>query len=720
MRNFIAFIFTFLLFVNSIQLKADEGMWLPMFVDRLNYEDMQKMGLNLTAEEIYSINNGSLKDAIVIFGSGCTGEVVSDQGLIFTNHHCSYPSLAALSTVSENLITNGFYAESFEQELPSASSLNVRFLLRIENVTERVLKEISFETTEQERVEIVNRISREIVKESLSEDYQEAKVKSFFYGSEYYLFVYEVYSDIRLVMVPPTCIGNFGGDTDNWMWPRHTGDFSVFRVYTGPDGKPAKYSKDNIPLKSRYVLPLSIKPKKENDFAMIMGYPGSTQRYITSDGIEMAHDYINPSIVKIREKKLQIMDERMSKDKQVKINYASKYASTANYWKYFIGQNKGIDRLNVIERKRIMEDDFDTWVNNDDIPKTCYYKDALIKTKYSYEKLTNLKFVQIYISETFLRGSDIVPFASKFKNIHMILAQKKPNITELDKELQKIEKIAEAYFGKMDIKTEQKLFRTMLEMYANDVNENYHPMFYKTIKTKFKNDYLVYSDYLFQVSIFTNKDKMDAFLKKPSFKKLNDDPVFNVAQQVYAMYYEIRSSTKPLQNQLNQGMRKYISGLREMYPDKVFYPDANFTMRLTYGSVLPYNGGDAIEYDFITTLTGVMEKEDPSNEEFIVHPKLKELYLTKDFGPYAENGDIVTCFLTNNDITGGNSGSPVINGDGELVGLAFDANWEAMSGDIVFEPELQRCICVDIRYILFVIDKFAGGKRLIDEMDIRD
>ncbi|MBN2729382.1 MAG: S46 family peptidase [Bacteroidales bacterium] len=719
MRYFLGVFMAILVSITGLKVRADEGMWLPMFIDRLNYEDMQKMGLNLTAEEIYSINNGSLKDAIVIFGSGCTGEIVSDQGLLFTNHHCGYPSIAALSTVGANFLEDGFYAETMDQELPSKSGLNVRFLLRIEDVTERILNAIPFDITEVERQAIVDSISGEIESEAISESYQEANINSFFYGNEYYLFVYEVYSDVRMVMAPPSSIGNFGGDTDNWMWPRHTGDFSVFRVYTGPDGKPAKYSKDNIPLKPRHFLPVSLKPKKENDFAMILGYPGSTNRYQTSDGIKMAYDFINPAIVKVRAKKLEIMDERMAVDEQVRINYASKYATTSNYWKYYIGMNKGIQRLNVIERKKVMEDDFDTWVNNDAIPKKGYYKDALIKTERSYNKISELRLVQIYLSEAFIRGSDVFAFAHQFRFMYDILAKDNINLTELDKEVGKMTAVSEKTFRTMDLKTEQKLFRCMLEMYINDVDQNYHPRFFRTIKDKFKSDYLVYSDYIFQVSLFTNKDKMESFLAKPNFKTLNEDPLFNAAQQIYALYYEIRDAQQPLNNQLNQGMRKYISGLREMYPDKKFYPDANFTMRLTYGSVLPYNGGDAINYDFVTTLSGVMEKEDPTNDEFIVPPKLKELYQQKDFGPYAENGDIVTCFLTNNDITGGNSGSPVINGDGELMGLAFDANWEAMSGDIVFEPELQRCISVDIRYVLFIIDKYYGGTRLIEEMELK-
>ncbi|PKP03619.1 MAG: serine protease [Bacteroidetes bacterium HGW-Bacteroidetes-6] len=702
-----------------VPVKADEGMWLPIFIDRLNYTDMQKMGLNLTAEEIYSVNHSSLKDAIVIFGAGCTGEVVSSEGLVFTNHHCGYASIASLSTVSNDILTNGFYAQTMSDELHPKSGLNVRFLVRIENVTKRVLDSIPFEVTEMEREEIVNRVSKQIENEAVSEQFQEASVKGFFYGNEYYLFVYEVYPDVRLVMTPPLCVGNFGGDTDNWMWPRHTGDFSVFRIYTGPDGKPAEYNKNNIPMKPRYSLPVSIKPKEENDFAMILGYPGRTSRYITSDEVESNYLYINPSIVKIRDIKLKIMKKNMDASDEVRLMYASQYAQTANYWKYYIGQNKGIQRLSVIERKRIMEDDFDSWANNDQIPKFGYYRDALVKTHNSMMKLSRLRKVQYYISESFFRGSNAISFAGKFRTLFKELSAEKPNVSKIDDIAKGLQSQSEKYFELYDNKTEMQLFAAMIELYANDISTDFHPAFYKEVSEKFKNDYRLYADYAFLLSIFTNKDKMDAFLTNPTLEVMQKDPIFEVAAQVYDLYNKLLGDIQPLTFQLNQGMRGYVQGLREMYPDKKFYPDANSTMRLTYGKVLPYNGADAINYKYFSTLSGVMEKENPDNPEFLVPAKIKELYEKKDFGQYSENGDIVTCFLTNNDITGGNSGSPVINGNGELIGLAFDANWEAMSGDIVFEPELQRCICVDIRYVLFVIDKFAGGHRLIEELDIR-
>ena len=719
MKNFAGFVLGLFLVGYTFQLKADEGMWLPMFIDRLNFVDMQKCGLHLTAEEIYSINNSSLKDAIVIFGGGCTGEIVSNQGLIFTNHHCGYASIASLSTVENDILTKGYYAATMSDELIPSSGLNVRFLLRVEDVTKQIIDSIPYEATELERDEIVSRISKRLESAAVKEKYQEANVKSFFYGNEYYLFVYEVYPDVRLVINPPLAIGNFGGDTDNWTWPRHTGDFSVFRVYTGPDGKPAKYSKDNIPMVPKHFIPISIKPKKENDFAMIYGYPGRTSRYITSEEVESNYLYINPSIVKIREKKLAIMVNNMKANDEVRLKYASKYASTANYWKYYIGQNKGIDRNNVIERKKIMEDDFETWVNNDDIPKFGYYKDALIKTHNSLAKLNFLKKVQYYISEAFFRGSEVISFAGKFRPLMAELSADKPNPAKIDEMVAGLKGYSNTFFATYDYKTEMQLFSAMLALYAADMPSEFQPAFYNFINNKFKNDFSLYSDYVFLVSIFSNKDKMDIFLNNPSKNILANDPIYEVTTQIYALYNKLVSDIRPLNYQLEKGMRLYVQGLREMYPERKFYPDANSTLRLTYGKILSYSAGDAIDYDFETTLGGVIEKEDPSNSEFIVPSKLKELYENKDFGQYAENGKMITCFLTNNDITGGNSGSPVLNGDGELLGLAFDANWEAMSGDIVFEPTLQRCICVDIRYVLFIIDKFMGGSRIIEELEIR-
>ena len=700
-----------------LQVRSDEGMWLPLFLDRLTYENMQKMGLNLTQEEIYSINNGSLKDAIVIFGGGCTGEIVSNQGLIFTNHHCGYASIAALSTVENDYLTNGYLAASQNDELFPSNNLSVKFLLRIENVSKKILESIPENASEIERNSIIEKISSNIEKVAAPGEYQEAVVKSFFYGNEYYLFVYEVYPDVRLVMTPPSSIGNFGGDTDNWMWPRHTGDFSVFRVYTDQNGKPAKYNKNNIPMKPKHFLPVSLKERKENDFTMILGYPGRTSRYITSDEVESNYKYVNPSIVKIREKKLQIMDKNMKADDNVRIKYASQYASTANYWKFYIGQNKGIEDLNVIDEKRQAEKEFLSWANN--LNNSNEYKSALENVRKAIKELSSLRKVQIYISEAFFRGSSVINFAGRFRAIAKELSSENPNQDKINDYCKNLENYSNNFFETFDYNTELELFGAMLEIYAKNIPQEYQPKFYNTIRSKFKNDYKRYSEYSFLISPFANKEIMKTFLNNPKKNAIVNDPIFTVTNQIYDIYFNIQDKISPFTDLLNSGMRVYMQGFRKMNKNNSFYPDANSTMRLSYGTVKAYKKADAYNYYFKTTLKGVMEKEDPNDEEFIVPAKLKELYNKKDFGQYGENGKLITCFITNNDITGGNSGSPVLNGNGELIGLAFDGNWEAMSGDIVFDPKFKRCICVDIRYVLFVIDKFAGGKRIIDELDLR-
>lgn len=712
-------IFTLLfLWLAVTSVKADEGMWLPLFVDRLNYEDMQKMGLRLSAEEIYSINHGSLKDAIVIFGGGCTGEIVSDQGLIFTNHHCGYASIAALSTVNNDILTNGFCAQSQKDELYPASDLSVRFLVRIEDVSKPIINAIPFDVTEQERAEFVKKKSKEIEAQASEGDKYIAEVKSFFFGNEYYLFVYQEFSDVRLVMTPPSAIGKFGGDTDNWMWPRHTCDFSVFRVYADANNNPAPYSRNNVPYKPKKALGVSLKGVKVNDFAMIMGYPGRTNRYLSSYGVDMAYQVTSPATISIREKKLAVMDEGMKHDDNVRLRYASRYASTANYYKYYIGQNKGIERLKVIDRKRILEDNFESWANNENIAKRDYYRDAIPKIQNSYSKLYLLSKVKTYLSECFLRGPATIVFANKFQSLEKELSAEKPNVDNVEKLTQSLRVEMVHYFDNFSFLTEKNMLREMMKIYVQNIPEIYQPAFFKEIRNKFKNDYRMYADYVFGTSVFTDPSKLNEFLNTPVLPVLKRDAYYIISQNVYTVYRQVLAELNPLELQLELGMRKYVKGLREMQKDKKFYPDANSTMRLTYGKVLPYSPKDGIDYLYYSTLDGVMEKEDSTNEDFEVPVKLKELWKAKDYGQYGENGVMKTCFLTNNDITGGNSGSPVMNGNGELIGLAFDANWEAMSGDIVFEPELQRCIVVDIRYVLFIIDKYAGGKWIVDELKI--
>ena len=700
----------------------DEGMWLPMFVDRLNYTDMHEMGLQLTAEEIYSINNSSLKDAIVgLSTSGtpngyfCTGEIVSDQGLLFTNHHCGFDIIQQHSSIEHDYLKDGFWARSLEEELPN-EALTASFLITMDNVTDSIIPFLSDTMSSGDRRskirEIVNRLE-----DAVSEDGKyNVVVKSFFEGNEYYRFVYQVYEDVRLVGAPPSSIGNFGGDTDNWMWPRHTGDFSIFRVYAAPDGSPAKYSEDNVPLKPKHHLPVSLKGIQKDDFAMIWGYPGGTSRYMTSFGVEFENNDYAPALVDLFGKRLQIMKEDMDADREVDIKYASTYAQLANGWKYYIGQIRGVKRLKVADKKRAIEEEFTKWVNADESRKE-KYGNALADIEAGYKQMAASIGPLMYINLG-LMGPEIVNYAWEFTQFEQQLNEKKDN-PEAPKETAKIlMESAKEHFKNYNAPTDQKVFAGLYRMYADNVPEDQQPEFFKEITKKYKGDYDAYAAYVFEKSIFTGEDRIKAFLGNPSAKKLAKDPAFVLAGDVMTIFMSSLGNFRAARESLQNGSRLFVAGLREMDPDMVRYPDANSTMRLSYGSVLDYYPADAVHYDYVTHLSGVMDKEDPTNDEFIVPEKLKELYNEKDFGRYGADGRLIVGFLTTNDITGGNSGSPVINGNGELIGLAFDGNWEAMSGDIAFEPELQRTICVDVRYVLFVIDKFAGATNLIDELTI--
>lgn len=705
----------FFILVGTV-VRADEGMWLPMLIERLNYVDMQKEGLKLTPEEIYSVNHSSLKDAIIQFGNGCTGEIISDQGLILTNHHCGYGSIQSHSTVNHDYLADGFWAMNLKEELPN-EGLTARFLVRIEDVTSKVLAELNPSMTEDQRSEKVAEISKKITAEAEKGTGYQARVASFYEGNEYYLFVYEVYRDVRLVAAPPSSIGKFGADTDNWMWPRHTGDFSIFRVYAGADNKPADYSVNNVPLKPRHHLPVSMGGVEKGDFAMIMGYPGSTERYTTSWGVDQAININNPTIVNIRAKKLAIMREDMNASREVNIKYASKYAGIANYWKYFIGQTRGLKRLKVYEEKQALENQFAQWVNSSPERKTMY-GDVLSGFESSFKTLNEYLIQKIYYTEAITRGAEIITLANAFTALATELNGETPNSDKLSKIKENLKKYVERHFKNYNSPTDQKLLAALLQMYYENVPVSQQPAAFRTMVEKNKKNFTKIASDIFAKSVFTDKAKVESLLNNPDLKVLKKDPAYSLVQIFNAQYKDNQKNIETANATLDKSNRLFVAGLREMLPEKKFYPDANSTMRLTYGKVLDYYPADAVHYNYYTTMKGIMEKEDTTSWEFVVPAKLKELYAKKDYGRYGVNGEMPVCFISTNDITGGNSGSPVLNGKGELIGLAFDGNWEAMSGDIAFEPELQRTINVDIRYVLFIIDKYAGAKNLIDELTL--
>ncbi len=677
---------------------ADEGMWMLPYLQKMNAKDMKARGCKLSAEEIYSMNNSSLKDAIVIFGGGCTGEIVSPDGLLFTNHHCGYGSIQALSSVEHDYLKNGFWAMSRAEEIP-APGLKVRFIRKIVDVTSDVLGAVPDIAGGEERSRLVAEHAEAVKSRFEAENPgMEISVKPFFGGNQFFAFVIEVFSDVRLVGTPPTSIGKFGGDTDNWMWPRHTGDFSIFRVYAGPDNKPADYAPENRPYKAEKFLKVSLNGYDEADFAMIMGFPGSTQRYMTSYEIDRMLEVENPQRIFIRGERQAILKEDMAASDKVRIQYASKYAQSSNYWKNSIGMSRGIKRLDVKGRKQEQEAAFRTWAAKNTLP-TEGYVDALDKIRESVEETLPSYASLQYLQEAFLRAVEILTparYSGSLKGAEL-------------------EKALKGFYKDYNMPTDRRVAKRMFRIVKENCKE-LPSVFAEVIDKRFGGDTDAYVDYLYDNSVFA--DEQRALAAVASGKELKEDPAAVLSESIVGKMRELSKAQKEGRQKYADGHRLYIAGLMRMQPKKAWASDANFTIRLTYGRILPYNPADGIRYNYYTTLKGVMEKENPENPtEFTVPAKLKELYAAKDFGRYANaKGELPTCFLADCDITGGNSGSPVLNAKGSLIGLAFDGNWEAMSGDVAFEPELQRTIAVDVRYVLFVIDKFAGAGWLLDEL----
>lgn len=706
----------FILFISAgFKAKADEGMWLLPLIDKLNVGKMTELGLKLTAEDIYSINKACLKDAIVIFGGGCTGEIVSSQGLILTNHHCGYGAIQSHSTVEHDYLKDGFWAKTKEEELPNPN-LSVTFLISIEDVTSQVLANVKEGMSESERTAAISAARTQIESKAREGNSYRTQVAAYYGGNDFYLLVYERYTDVRFVGAPPSSIGKFGFDTDNWEWPRHTGDFSVFRVYSGPDGKPAPYSKENIPLKPKYWLTTSLKDLNKGDYAMILGYPGRTQRYYTSYEVDEIMKITNPNRIKIRGIKQDIWMADMMADQKINIQYASKYSGSSNYWKYSIGQNNQLKNLNVIAKKAAIENQFNSWVNaNSD--RKAKYGEALNMIKKSIEGRAEYMNAYQYLTEC-IQGCELLQFSQIGSRLLPALkGGKTDEIAEATKAIK--ENLAELYKD-YSSPTDQKSTKAMLKLYRADVPVKYHPDFYTTIvDKKFKGDIDKFVDNMFQKSIFASESKLKAFLDKPVLKVLENDPVLVVFSSISKVAQNVSAERGKFDGDLLTGQRLWVAALREMIPEKTLYPDANSTMRLTYGTIQDYDPKDAVTYKYYTTLQGVVDKYKPGDYEFDLPQRLIDLNNKKDFGRYASpKGYMPVCFLTTNDITGGNSGSPVLNANGHLIGLAFDGNWEAMSGDVYYEPELQRTIVVDIRYVLWTMDIYAGAKHLVDEMTI--
>lgn len=693
-----------------IYAKADEGMWLPYNLSNQSLYEMQQLGCKLSAEQIFSLNQPSLKDAIVQFGGGCTGELISPEGLLLTNHHCGLSYVQKHATVEHDYLTDGFWALNKDEELPN-QGLTVSFLAMVEDVTEAVLKDVVDEDT---REDVINNNIKEIIKERKGDRNVEIEIVPFYSGNQYILFEYDVYEDVRLVCCPPWGIGKYGADTDNWTWPRHKGDFNIFRVYTDKDGKPAKYSEDNVPMKSKHYLPINIKGVKQGDYAMILGYPGSTDRYSTSYTVKNIVDYEGPSIVNCRTAKLNEYRKHMDADPEVFIKYASKQASVSNYWKYYIGQVKQLKRNHVYERRLEQENAFREWVAADKA-RQAEYGAIWTDIEKKWALMDEIQNAFVYLREAGWNGGEAVSFSRRFIRVNELIKDKadKEYIYEY---VENIRKASDTYFKDYDMALDKDVTIALLNIFYKDI-DNFVPDMVAKIGDKNNGDFTAWVEEAFQKSIFTDKERMEKWLAKP--KRLDKDPIFALAMSFVNEYSDVYDIYERAEITGNYGERLYMKGLMEMQTERNFYPDANFTMRLTYGTVEPYKGADAVNYNYFTTMDGVMAKYIPGNWEFDIPQDVRTLYENRDYGRYAdENGQLIVNFITTNDITGGNSGSPVINGEGELIGLAFDGNWEAMSGDIMFEKNVQRTICMDARYLLWCIEKVGKATNIINELTI--
>lgn len=708
------FIICLIVAVFALPIHANEGMWFLMHIKRLNYVDMQKMGLQLTPEEIYSVNNASLKDAIVQFGGGCTAEIISKNGLVLTNHHCGYGNIAELSTAENDYLTNGFWAANHKEEL-KPKNLSVRFFVRMDDVSKRILARVNDKMSELDREAAINQEIAKIEMENSEDGKYTVSVKSFYNGNEFYYFVYQDYTDVRLVGTPPKSIGKFGGDTDNWEWPRHTGDFALFRVYADKDGNPAEYSEDNVPLKPKYHLTTSLKGFQDNDFAMILGYPGRTNRWMPGAGIDQNVNYAYPAWVEASRTSMDVMERYMKKDQQVNLDYASSYAGIANYWKNRQGMIDALKQHETAKTKYADEESFQKWASQ---KKNRKYAEVMPIINDYYKKTNEISKHDNYLRLLLRTRSATIPYRLG-KSLEYYIEQNEAKQAEL---LPKLQSDIDNLYDGLYLPLERDMLAAQLKLYSEKAenpaakvaeiaasNGNSIDAWQKYLESAFKN------------SIFASKEKLNAFLEKPDAEVLKEDPLYILSLDILERYRYKSEEQKQWDNDFQRAYRLMVQGMRLQNPDKKYYPDANSTLRLSYGKVnsLPADTRNDARENYYTTLKGTVAKYQPGDAEFDMPKKLIDLYEKKDFGQYADkDGYLPVNFLSDNDITGGNSGSPVLNGKGELIGLAFDGNIEAMAGDVIFDENLQRTISVDIRYVLFLIDKLAGASHIIDELTL--
>jgi cytochrome c1 len=698
---------------------SDEGMWVPLFLKELNEDEMKAMGMKLSADDIYNINKASMKDGVVLFGRGCTGEIVSNSGLMLTNHHCGYGRIQSHSTVDNDLLTNGFWAKNLREELPN-QGLNAALLVYMEDVTEEILKDVSDNLTGQLRELKINENIKNLQNKITQDNHYTARVVPFYFGNQYIVMVYEVFKDIRLVGAPPSYIGKFGGDTDNWMWPRHTGDFAWFRIYADKDNNPAEYSEDNVPYTPKYSFPISLKGVEEGDFTFVFGYPGRTNQFATSHAVKMITTDENPIAIEMRRKKMDVMEKYMAKDKLAKIQFAAKHASTANFWKKMIGENKGIKKIDGIGKKQKLEERFLEWVTQDD-ERLKKYGNLISEFESLYEKLTPAnKAATIFFEGGY--AIELIRCALQFNRLYEMSVMDNVDENAVKTEVEKLKEFIEGFYKDYDVNADREIASLLLPYYYM-VNSEYAPDIFTTIDKKFKSDMQAYVTFVFTRSMFADYNKVYSFLDKyqPSkhAKNLASDEGFRLMKQLVENYRTVLAVTDEIETKLDSLYKIYVVGLMEMNQDKRFYPDANSTLRVSYGNVAPYRPVDAVSYKYYTTTAGILDKSKQDYPDYVISDEFAEFLQNGDFGRYAHSdGTMRVGFIATNHTTGGNSGSPVLNAHGHLVGINFDRVWEGTMSDLFYDIEVCRNISVDIRYVLMITDKYAGAGNLIDELQI--